>query len=125
MQQMSLSFEQGLAQRYRSVRDVMATGVYQRGLTTVAGKIDLSPSKLTEKLAGGGGDRARDIGLTEFERYLEESGDTQPIYYLIDRFLRDPAVQQQEAIARLAALAEQLAPLMEAAGMVPKRARAR
>lgn len=123
MQQMSLSFEPGLAARFRSVRDVMATGVYQRGLTEVAGKVDLSPSKLCEKLAGGTGERERDVGLLEFERYLDTTGDLQPIYYLVEKYLRDPTVQQQEAMARLMQLAGQLGPLFEAAGMMPKARR--
>lgn len=121
-QQLSLSFEPGLSVRFRSVRDAMAAGVYQRGLTTTAGKIDMAPSKLSEKLAGGTGDRERDIGLIEFERYLSETGDRTPILYLIDKFMRDPGVVQQEANARLMELFELILPAAEAAGLIPSRA---
>lgn len=116
--QHSLMFEPGLTQRYRSLRDVVAHGVYERGLAAVAGKCDMAPSKLSEKLAGGN-DRPRDLGVEELERYLQVTGDARPIYYLIERFLEDPAVQQAEAMARLTDLVQQLGPLMSAAGVLP------
>ena len=125
--QMTLTLEPGVSVRHRDLRDCMAAGVYARGLTAVAGRIDLSPSKLSEKLSGGNGDRHRDIGLGEFERYIDATGDVTPIHYLIDKYLRDPALQQAEAIARVAALTEQLAAVMSAAGLStqlqPKRGR--
>lgn len=114
--QLSLVFEQGLAQRHMSLRDCVAAGVYHRGLQRVAGQIDMAPSKLSEKLAGGN-DRKRDIGLDEFEDYLSRTGDIAPIHYLIDKYLRDPAVAQAEAMANLAALAESLPALLAAAGL--------
>ena len=114
--QLSLTFEQGIGQRHMTLRDCMATGVYQRGLGRVAGQIDMAPSKLSEKLAGGT-DRKRDIGLDEFEDYLVKTGDVSPIHYLIDKYLRDPALAQQEALAKLAGLAESLPALLAAAGL--------
>lgn len=115
--QMSLSFEQGLSAKHMSLRSCMAAGVYQRGLVAVAGKIDASPSKLCEKLAGGGDDRKRDVGLDEFETYLEKTGDRTPIYYLIDKFLSDPQVRQEMAMSRALELLEQLGPAFAAAGV--------
>lgn len=116
--QLSLVFEPGLSQRYRCLRDVVAHGVYERGLSAVAAKCDMAPSKMSEKLAGGN-DRPRDLGIEEFERYLAATGDVRPIYYLVERFLQDPAVVQAEAVARLNDLLAQLGPLATAAGMVP------
>lgn len=114
--QLSLVFEQGLSQRHMSLRECMATGVYQRGLGRVAGQIDMAPSKLSEKLAGGT-DRKRDIGLDEFEAYIAKSGDVTPIHYLADKYLRDPDVSQKEALMKLAGLAETLPALLAAAGL--------
>lgn len=114
--QLSLTFEQGIGQRHMSLRDCVATGVYQRGLGRVAGQIDMAPSKLSEKLAGGT-DRKRDIGLDEFEAYIAATGDISPIHYLVDKYLRDPALAQQEALARLATLADSLPALLAAAGL--------
>jgi hypothetical protein len=116
--QLSLVFEPGLAARYQSLRDVVAHGVYERGLSAVAGKVDMAPSKLSEKLAGGN-DRPRDLGIEEFERYLEKTRDVRPIYYLIERFLEDPGVQQAEAMAQLSELVRLLPALMSAAGVTP------
>ncbi|MCE7031761.1 hypothetical protein LY625_03865 [Lysobacter sp. GX 14042] len=94
----------------------MATGVYRQGLGRIAGQIDMAPSKLSEKLAGGT-ERKRDIGLDEFEAYIAKTGDVTPIHYLADKYLRDPNVTQQEALRKLAGLAETLPALLAAAGL--------
>lgn len=118
MQQMTLHLEPGLAQRSRSLREHMATRVYARGLVEVAGKMDLSPSKLTEKLAGSdSGGKPRGMTVDELESYIQRTGDISPVHYLADKYLRDPAVAQQEALAKLASLAEVLPALMAAAGL--------
>lgn len=120
--QMTLSFEPGLAERHLSLRDCMVQQVYQRGHGRVAASLDMAPSKLTEKLAGvDSSGKPRGMSLDEFERYIEKSGDLTPIYYLLDKFARDPGVAQQEALARLATLAETLPALLAAAGLQPKR----
>lgn len=127
MQQLSLTFEPGLAQRNRSLRDHMATRVYARGLVDVAGKIDLSPSKLTEKLAGAdSGGKPRGMTIDELEIYIQRTGDVSPVHYLADKYLRDPEVAKQEALAKLASLAEVIPGLVAAAGLtVPSKGRAR
>ena len=117
MQQLTLMLDPQL-QRSRSLRDHMATRVYQRGLVDVAGKMDLSPSKLTEKLAGSdSGGKPRGMTIDELETYMQRTGDISPAHYLADKYLRDPAVAQQEALAKLAALAEVIPGLMAAAGL--------
>jgi hypothetical protein len=118
MQQMSLAFEPGLAQRYRRARECLATQVYQRGLVAVAGKLDMSPSKLTEKLAGASSDgKVRGFTLDELEDYIEQTGDVSVVHYLAEKYCRDPAVQQAEALAQLAAITKQLPALLSLAGL--------
>lgn len=118
MQQLSLVFEPGLAKRSRSLREHLATRIYAHGLTAVAGKIDCSPSHLTEKLAGSSSDgKPRCVSVDELERFIAETGDVSPVHYLIDKFLRDPSALQQEALAQLASLAETLPGLLAAAGL--------
>ena len=95
----------------------MAAGVYARGLERVAGQIDMAPSKLSEKLSGGGGDRKRDVGCDDLESYIGKTGDVQPVLYLIDKYLRDPGAAQQEALSKLAQLAEQLPAMLAADGL--------
>ena len=126
MQQLTLTLEPGLAQRNRCLRDHLATRVYARGLVDVAGKIDLSPSKLTEKLAGAdSGGKPRGMTLDELETYIQRTGDISPVHYLADKYLRDPAVAQQEALAKLASLAEALPGLMAAAGLTTAKGKGR
>lgn len=125
MQQLSLTFEPGLAQRSRTLREHLATRIYATGLTWVAGKIDTSPSHLTEKLAGASSDgKPRCVTVDELENYVAQTGDVSPIFYLVDKYLRDPVAQQHEALAKLANLAELIPGLMAAAGLELPPARA-
>lgn len=120
--QMSLSFEQGLSLKHLSLRECVATGVYQRGLGKIAGLIDLAPSKLSEKLSGGN-DRKRDIGLDDFEAYLAKTGDRSPIYYLIDKYLSDPSVRRDQALTHVTNLLEALPAALAAAGITQSKKR--
>ena len=115
--QLTLTLEPGLAMRHRSLRACMAAGVYGVGLDRVASQCDEAPSKLCEKLAGGNGDRTRDVGLDLFERYIEKTGDVQPIYYLIDKYLRDGNATRDAALMQLSRLAGELPALLAAAGL--------
>lgn len=118
MQQLTLSFTPGLSATHRSLRECVAVGVYQRGLGRVAGDVDMAPSALCEALASA--DR-RKFDVDALEAYISASGDLSPIYFLVDKFCRDPAAQQLEAMAKLAALAEQLPAMLAAAGLQPKK----
>ena len=127
MRQLSLTFEPGIGSRNRSLREHVATQVYQRGLVRVAGEIDTSPSKLTEKLAGSSSDgKPRCLTVDELERYIEKSGDLSPVLYLVDKYLHDAQARRDEAIARVHSLLEALPPLLEVAGLAtPKPTRGR
>lgn len=118
MQQMSLSFEPGLDTRYASARECLSTQVYQRGLVRIAGQLDMAPSKLTEKLAGiDSSGRTRGFTLDELEQYIERTGDTTVLMYLCAKHMRNPVARQQEALERLASLADVLPGLLTAAGL--------
>jgi len=121
--QLTLSLEPGISARHISLRACVAAGVYSRGLDRVAVKLDESPSKLSEKLSGGTGDRRRDVGLELFEDYLTKTGDYTPIFYLIDKFLSDPEAQKQHALATLAEFAQGLPAMLAAAGLGTTKAR--
>lgn len=111
MNQMSLSFEPGLGQRYRDLRECFAACVYQRGLSRVAGAIDVAPSNLSVMLSG---ERNLDTGL--IERYMEAFKDTTPALFMAARWLQDATTRQQQALSQLPALVDQLNRVMEAAG---------
>lgn len=113
MKQMSLSFEPGLAQRHRSLVECVATGIYKRGLGRIAAMVDEAPSHLSAQLSGDG----RRLAVDTLEAYIAKTGDLEPIYYLIDKFMQDPRATQQEALDKIASLADQLPALMAAAGL--------
>ncbi|QDH71861.1 hypothetical protein FKV23_12790 [Lysobacter alkalisoli] len=114
MQQLTLNFEPGLAARHSSLKTCIAAGVYQRGVEAVAAKIDRSTSHLSEALSGS--DR-RKFSVDELERYIEKTGDTTPVLYLVAKYLRDPEVSRQEALAKVKWLADQMGEAMRAAGL--------
>lgn len=122
MQQMSLAIESGLSAVHRSLREFCASRFYQRGLSAVAGKLDVSPSHLGEKLAGQSTDgKPRCLTVDELEAYIEKYQDLSPIHYLLDKFCRDPRATQAESLARLAEIADRLPALLSAAGITKGR----
>ena len=86
--QMTLDIDDQLVSRHRSLRDCVAQGVYQRGLTWVAGHLDESPGNLSSMLSD---DSQRKFGVDDFEAYIRTTGDKTGIYYLIARYLGDEA----------------------------------
>jgi hypothetical protein len=117
MRQLNITFQPGLSQKSRSLRDHLATQVYSRGLTRVAGRLDMAPSKLTEKLAGvDSGGKTRGMTIDELEDYIAKNDDLSPIYYLIEKYLHDEDARRDEAMAQLAQLAQSLPAMLAAAG---------
>lgn len=103
MQQLSLSFEPGLAQRFRDMRECFASCVYQRGLGRVAAAIDCQPSNLSSMLSG-----ERNLDPSLIEKYMEQFGDTTPAMYWAARHLQDASTIKQQALAAIPGLIEQL-----------------
>ena len=113
--QLTLSFEPGISERHLSLRDCVAAGIYQRGLGNVAIDLNKAPGNLSVELSE---DPSRNFSVDNLERYIEKTKDTAPIYYLIDKFLNDKGQKQNAALAQLAPLMLQLAPLMKQAGLL-------
>ena len=80
--QLVLDFEPGLVERHASARDVVATGVYQRGLKRMAIELDMAPSNLSVQLSD---DPSRHFSLDSAERYMERTQDYALIYYLVEK----------------------------------------
>lgn len=118
MRHLSITYQEGLTHRSRNLREHMVGQVHAAGLVYVAGQIDLSPSKLSEKLAGAdSGGKPRAMTIDELERYIKETGDVTPIHFLIEKFLISPDVAHGEALATIAQIAKALPALCEAAGI--------
>lgn len=105
--QLTLDFEPGLADRYSSLRECVATGVYQRGLKRVAIDLDQAPSNLSVQLSE---DSTRHFSVDSLERYIEKTGDTTPVMYLIERFLA-PSLQN-DAAKKVQAMRQKMAEMM-------------
>lgn len=108
--QLTLNFEPGLIDRYGSLRECVATGVYQRGLKRVAIDLDQAPSNLSVQLSE---DMSRHFSVDSLERYIEKTGDKTPVLYLVERFLapelQNKGIKQVEAMkAQLQAMLQQL-----------------
>lgn len=105
--QLTLNFEPGLAERYGSLRECIATGVYQRGLKRVAIDLDQAPSNLSVQLSE---DASRNFSVDSLEKYIEKTGDTAPIHYLIERFLASGA--RNDGSKKVAAMRAKMAEMM-------------
>jgi hypothetical protein len=112
--QMQLDFEPGLIDRYASLKDCVATGVYQRGLKRIAIDLDQAPSNLSVQLSD---DTSRHFSVDSFEKYLEKTGDMAPIYYLVEKFLSDKANKKAAAVEQIQALGPHLIELLRQAGI--------
>jgi hypothetical protein len=113
--QLTLEFDPSMHERYRGLRDCIATGVYQRGSSRVAIDLDLAPSNLSVQLSE---DTSRRFSVDHLEQYIEKTGDTTPIYYLISRFLQAEHNSEAEANAELLAAFKAIAPKLKRAGLL-------
>ncbi len=108
--QMHLELEEGLASRYRDLRECFATCVYRTGLGRVAAAVDLAPSNLSAMLSG-----ERNLDTRYIERYMEKFGDTEPAHYMAARWLPDAKQIQAQAAARIPGLVDELTRVLEIA----------
>lgn len=116
--QTTLDFTPGLTVQFKDLRQVIAAAVYQSraSLNGVAGDLDTSPSLLGRMLNRGQQDE-RSLDIEDFVRIIESTGDTRPIQWLIEKFLRDPEQQRAIATAQLAQLLPILTELAAQAGL--------
>lgn len=113
---MTLDFEPGLAEKFGHCIDVVRAGAYthRNPLKTIAADMDMSQSDLSRKLAGHPDD-PRHFTLRDLERYIEATGDVQPIYWLIERYLASETDRQARAMSRLPAVLPEIEALIKAA----------
>ena len=105
--QLTLDLEPGLSDCYDSCREFVAARVHQIGRQqkVIAADMDMAPSQLARKLAQSPGDSAR-FTLDDLEAYLRTTGDTAPVLYLVDKYLRQ--TDREELLRRIAELEGQL-----------------
>lgn len=118
--QLTLQLEPDLTTRFRNVRDVIAAGVYQRGLKRVAGDLDMAPGNLSCALNDEG---TRHVSVDMMERYIQTQGDLTPIHYLIARYMGDMSEVEAATMLRVETLLSEVAALV--GQTPPKKVRAR
>ena len=105
--QLTLDFQAGLVDRHLSLRDCVAAGVYQRGLGRVAIDLNQAPGNLSVQLSE---DPTRNFSIDSLERYIEKTGDTAPVMYLVEKFLAPDAQPKNQK--QVQALRTQMADML-------------
>lgn len=103
--QLTLNFDAGMADSYGTCREYVAARVHQQGRPqkAIAADMDYSPSDLSRKLAQNPDDSRR-FTLDDLETYIRVTGDTQPVLYLVEKYLTN----NDDQIARLQAEIDRL-----------------
>lgn len=103
--QLTLNLDAKLVESYGTCREYVAARVHQQGRPqkAIAADMDYSPSDLSRKLAQNPEDSRR-FTLDDLERYVVVTGDTNPILYLVEKYLADAG----DEIAALERRLEQL-----------------
>jgi hypothetical protein len=111
--QLTLDFEPGLPDRFRTLRDFIAhrIQVQAKPAKTIAGDMDMSPSTLSRKLSPGDGDTQR-FNIDDLEHYIHVTGDTAAIEYLAAKFLCSDQSRKIRALARVESLSAELSGLV-------------
>lgn len=103
--QLTLRFESGISDAYETCREYVAHRLHHQGRQqkSIAADMDLSPSHLSRKLAQSPGDTMR-FTVDDLERFVECTGDTTPILYLVEKYLASKNSEIEELERRLAEL---------------------
>lgn len=113
--QLTLSFEPGISERYRCLRECIAAGVYRNGLGNTAIDLDVAPGNLSVQISD---DASRHFSVDSLERYIEKTGDTTPVYYLIEKFLSDKTKDNEAELAAAMQTLRQMAPAFKKLGII-------
>jgi hypothetical protein len=111
---MTLDLDGSILSTHRNLRECVAQGIYRRGLTKIAGELDLSPGNLSVALSD---DPHRKFSVDDLERYIQSTGDKTPIYYLVAKFLGDEAAARDQALGQVGELLAGLPAMLAAAGL--------
>ncbi|MCH8506844.1 MAG: hypothetical protein LAT50_21395 [Ectothiorhodospiraceae bacterium] len=99
--QLALNFEPGRAESYATCREYVAARVHQQGRPqkAIAAEMDYSPSDLSRKLAQNPDDSRR-FTLDDLELYMKKTNDTDPILYLVEKYLAPHAGDEVAELER-------------------------
>lgn len=88
MEQLTINFEAGNVEAFKTCREFVAYRVHHQGVAqkVIAADMDYSPSDLTRKLAQSPNDTRR-FTLDDLEKFMAVTGDTSPVLYLAEKYL--------------------------------------
>lgn len=102
--QLTLNLEAGLVEAYPTCREYIASRVHNQGRPqkSIAADMDYSPSHLSRKCAQSPDDSMR-FTLDDFEKFIQITGDTSPVLYLVEKYLttHDRIAQLEAELAKL------------------------
>ncbi|MEM6486501.1 MAG: hypothetical protein AAF662_16150 [Pseudomonadota bacterium] len=104
MEQITINYEAPLTTAWATCREYVASRIHSQGKPqkAIAADMDYSPSDLTRKLAQSPNDSRR-FTLDDLETFIEVTGDTSPITYLAEKYLKAEA-EKERLLARIAEL---------------------
>lgn len=116
--QLTIDFTPGLTERHESLLDCVRECAYtnRNPLKTIAADMDLSQSELSRKLANNPED-PRKMSVGDLEKFIVATGDTTPIYYLIEKYLQDDSAKQKQAVSALVKVMPDILALLKQANM--------
>lgn len=105
MEQITINYDAGLTESYQTCREFIAARVHGQGKPqkAIAADMDYSPSDLSRKLAQAPGDSRR-FTLDDLEKFVDTTGDTSPVLYLVEKYLtrtKDKIAELEAELARL------------------------
>lgn len=90
MEQITINYEAPLTDAYATCREFVGHRIHRQGRPqkAIAADMDYSPSHLSRKCTQSPDDSMR-FTLDDLERFIEVTGDTSPIVYLAEKYLKD------------------------------------
>lgn len=114
--QLTLDFEPGRIEQYPSLKAFVRHRVQAKAAGKVekiiAADMDMSPSDLSRKLADNPTD-PRNFSVDDLEHYIAATGDVEPVYYLVEKYLESDESRQARAVVQLTQLLPQLTNLLK------------
>jgi hypothetical protein len=104
MQQITINYDAGLSDTFKTCREYIQHLVHNQGVPqkAIAADMDYSPSDLSRKLSQSPDDSRR-FTLDDLEKFIEVTGDVNPVLYLVEKFVskkdeRDQLLRQIEEL---------------------------
>lgn len=114
--QFQFDFEPGLTQRWKSLKALTIARVQNVGTkqSVLAAACDTSPSEFSKSLAGIDNRR---FDLDWLEKYIDETKDLAPVYYLVEKYMESPEAKQARVLSEFSDLLKQGQQLLKQANL--------